>query len=777
MRLLNRTILVATVALGAALARAQGPDGSDVQPGGQEAAPMGPAPTLRMRALMARRMGRTSSEEDVVILVGMLNRPEVADEARMALEWIPGEGALNALRSAVKMCEGDARLGVINSLGARRAFTGPGDLLEVPIDLSPEISAAWVAATGRTGTAQAGWMLLGYEKKLFPESDEVIQHAALECAWRTEQAGERGKAEKLYKHLLKDRRPRSIRIGAFLGLMRTLPKGKINLEFGKALRSGDPVLLEAVLRYLPVAENRTVLLALSRAWLDKLPAGFQLRLLAHLTARDGLDTDGLKALLENSKSPAVRRAALLALLDRSPLENFAIGATATSPDDIEPDHAGLDAPAAIDGDPGTYWDETDGQALYRLVVELPEPRTVSALSIDGYRHQDFAPRSFDVLLDNKAVRRVENARYENNRLWVTLPPTSCERIELRIDGAYGASPAIRELGIFDLGPLNAELDQLEPEETGRADGHSPEEETVKIHVLRWAKEHNPALLSDNLMVWKVHLSDPAEKGYIHPVALFDGRPLTWLSPPDHVWHRSLWFSWKFINGVNYWEEVPDKGITELCSSRRNMSPEDFSATYALSLEYHPPGKDAVMREARRISISAPDERTGYQITWHTTFTALESEVVLDRTPPADEPDGKGWGGYAGMSVRLAKETRDWRILDSEGREGLDCHRQPARWIRADFARTDTGREAGIAILDHPKNRRHPTPSFIVLTPEIPFVYYSPAILFDGPLTLKAGESLSLAYRILVHPGRAPDDWIDEEWERFAQTSLLPAERI
>lgn len=775
MRLLHRTILLTTVALGATLAEGQVPDGPDAPAGAQETSPTGPPPTLRQQALMARRMGRSAKEGDVGILVVMLDRPEIADEARMALEWIPGEASLNALKTAIPACEDNTRLGVINSLGARRAFPGPG-ALGVPFDLSPELATAWVAATGRTGGADWGWKLLTYEKQLPQGGDEAIAHAAFECAWRTERAGERDTAAKLYKHLIKDRRPRSVRIGAFLGLMRTSPKDRANVEFMRALRSDDPVLLEAALRCLPVAEDRATLLMLARASLNKLPADFQLRLLAQLTAGDGLDVDGLRAFLEKAESPVVRRAALLALLDRSPLENLAIGATATSPDDVEPDHTGLDAPAAIDGDPGTYWDEVDGQALYRLVIELPEPRTVSALSIDGYQHHDFAPRNFDVLLDEKAVRRVENARYENNRLWVTLPPTSCQRIELSIDGAYGASPAIRELGVFDLGPLNAEIDQLEPEETGRADSHSPEDETVKIHVLRWAKEHNPALLNDNLMIWRVHFSDPAEKGYIHPVALFDGRPLTWLSPPDHVWHRSLWFSWKFIDGVNYWEEVPDKGITELCSSKRDESAEDFRASYALSLEYHPPGEDPVMREARHISINAPDEEEGYQITWRTTFTALDTDVVLDRTPPADEPEGQSWGGYAGMSVRLAKETRDWRITDSEGRQGLDCHRQPARWIRSDFARTDTGREAGIAILDHPENPRHPTPSFIVLTPEIPFIYYSPAILFDGPLTLKARTSLSLAYRILVHPGRATNEWIDEEWKRFAEMPLLPTEQ-
>jgi hypothetical protein len=34
----------------------------------------------------------------------------------------------------------------------------------------------------------------------------------------------------------------------------------------------------------------------------------------------------------------------------------------------------------------------------------------------------------------------------------------------------------------------------------------------------------------------------------------DGPVLTWLRPPDHPWHHGLWFSWKTVNGLNYWEE-------------------------------------------------------------------------------------------------------------------------------------------------------------------------------------------------------------------------------
>ena len=141
--------------------------------------------------------------------------------------------------------------------------------------------------------------------------------------------------------------------------------------------------------------------------------------------------------------------------------------------------------------------------------------------------------------------------------------------------------------------------------------------------------------------------------------------------------------------------------------------------------------------------------------------------MLNRTPLPGEPGGQSWGGYSGMSVRLAKETAGWRITDSEGRSGMECHGQPARWVGCEFVQTGANREAGIAILDHPKNLRHPAPSFIVLQEDIPFVFYSPALLFKESYTLLPGERLPLKYRILIYPGRAGKGHLDAEWKNYA----------
>jgi HEAT repeat protein/type 1 glutamine amidotransferase len=129
-------------------------------------------------------------------------------------------------------------------------------------------------------------------------------------------------------------------------------------------------------------------------------------------------------------------------------ENLCRGATATNLDNLTPDGQGQGPFAALDGNPQTYWDETDNQPLYWLRVQLKQPATVACLRILGFQHHNYAPKDFEVLGDGKLIKKVENAVYERNLLAVDLPPTECRTIELKITGYYGQSPAIRELGLF-----------------------------------------------------------------------------------------------------------------------------------------------------------------------------------------------------------------------------------------------------------------------------------------------------------------------------------------
>lgn len=63
------------------------------------------------------------------------------------------------------------------------------------------------------------------------------------------------------------------------------------------------------------------------------------------------------------------------------------------------------------------------------------------------------------------------------------------------------------------------------------------------------------LVRDGAVVWNFELATPEGRPFFHPLTLPGGRTLTAARPADHVWHLGYWFSWKFINGVNYWGSV------------------------------------------------------------------------------------------------------------------------------------------------------------------------------------------------------------------------------
>lgn len=456
----------------------------------------------------------------------------------------------------------------------------------------------------------------------------------------------------------------------------------------------------------------------------------------------------LQKVLAASKDPAMQERAngVLKKIQSNPRPNLALMAKASSPDDLVKDGQAGEDQAAIDGDPNTYWDEQDGEKLYRLILTFPFPIDIATLRITGYTHHSYAPKDFAILCDGKAVKAVKDAVYTNNVLTVELPRTRCGALELKISGYYGLSPAIRELEVFG------------PEE--KVPGGQAKVLTKPLAAkYEWRKgETSLALLNGGQVVWQFNCDRKEGKPYFHPLALGDGTPLTWLRPPDHPWHRAMWFSWKFIDGVNYWEENPQTGrsdgMTEVVSAAFKPN-ADFSAHIALELSYHTPGNPPVLTEHRAITVERPDHEGAYGMNWQSTFTAAGKDVEL----------GGHGGGYEGLACRVAEKTRQWEVVDSEGRKDTACYGQKARWMAFQFTDMVSGRDAGIAIFDHPANPRHPTPWYVLMQPN--FGYFCPAFLLNEPYKIQGGKSLHLRYRIQVHPGRTEPARLERMWSEYA----------
>jgi hypothetical protein len=263
-----------------------------------------------------------------------------------------------------------------------------------------------------------------------------------------------------------------------------------------------------------------------------------------------------------------------------------------------------------------------------------------------------------------------------------------------------------------------------------------------------------ALMRNGTAVWQFNYGTNQPKPFFHPVALPGGPVLTVDRPADHAWHHALWFAWKFINDVNYWEPAAgatqSEGRTEWDEARVDTRP-DYSARIAMDLRYRPAGKDPVLTEQRLVEISAPDKQGMYYQDWTLNFTAAGKDVVLSRTPIPGEPEGVPWGGYAGLSVRLNNALAEAQAVTTEGPIAFSGGTYRGKALAMDYSGIIAQREVGMAILDHPANLNSPSPWYAIK--DNPMRYFSPAVLCFAPHTIKAGQSLRLRYRVMVHPGR------------------------
>ncbi len=280
-----------------------------------------------------------------------------------------------------------------------------------------------------------------------------------------------------------------------------------------------------------------------------------------------------------------------------------------------------------------------------------------------------------------------------------------------------------------------------------------------------------ALVGGGKTVWQFNYGTNGTKPFFHPLALPGGSPLTWQSPPDHVWHYGLWFSWKYLNGKNYWEEDRKLRQSEGTTSWRVVQIEtraDFSAQIRLALDYRPRGAArSLLTEQRTITLSAPAADGSYVMDWSLNFQAGEEMVKFDRTPLAGEPGGQTYGGYAGLSLRFAREIADPKISATSDIGEPKENRFRFAAAAADYNGRMDGTEAGVAFLDHPSNLRHPTRWYGIVNPASSFYFLNSAWIQLQPYELPAHQSFTLRYRVLVHPQRWDAARLEAEQKKFA----------
>jgi hypothetical protein len=269
----------------------------------------------------------------------------------------------------------------------------------------------------------------------------------------------------------------------------------------------------------------------------------------------------------------------------------------------------------------------------------------------------------------------------------------------------------------------------------------------------WQRDETSlAWRSEGRVVWKYSFDPRNGKPFFDPLGPAGGPRLTNFKPEDHPWHYGLWFSWKYINGANYWEENRTTGRAEGLTSWKPPTIEtgpDGRATIAMDLTYtHPTGR-VDLSETRQIAVSAPEPSGTYTIDWRSRFVAGREGAVLGRTPMPGEPNGAFNGGYAGLGARLASAPLVMTFVSTEG-PITEFTRNRARPSAAAVAANvaEDGTHAGsIALVSDPANIGERAPWYLINEPAMRFM--DPAVLAPAVRTLTPGEAWVLNYRIIL----------------------------
>lgn len=272
------------------------------------------------------------------------------------------------------------------------------------------------------------------------------------------------------------------------------------------------------------------------------------------------------------------------------------------------------------------------------------------------------------------------------------------------------------------------------------------------------------LVSGGKIATRLYWGEEWDKPFLYPIRTVSGRVLSrgWPMEPregdsqDHTWHRGIWYGHGNINGADFWREQGREKTARLIAK---APPRASGAAAAVELAMMPPSGFAIgsMRQEFRLA-----DRGDVRV----------MDVAITIRADAGQALTFGDTGDGGFAFRLCeafREDKGARLRNSDGLEGTkSIWGKPARWV--DYRATIGGGSAGVAILDHPSNLRHPSrwhARGYGLNAANPFALRSftkdPAA--DGSYTLPAGQSLTLRYRTLVYDG-APD--IERFWAEYSR---------
>ncbi len=255
--------------------------------------------------------------------------------------------------------------------------------------------------------------------------------------------------------------------------------------------------------------------------------------------------------------------------------------------------------------------------------------------------------------------------------------------------------------------------------------------------------------------------------FVHPVTTPAGHVLSRDAPEDHWWHHALWFTVKYVNGENFWEEFDEFGLLVQAEPPELRTDDDGRVHARSDISWQRPGGAQVaVQEVCDLVVSTSDDTTTCD--WDVRLVPA-LDTVFDRTPFTT------WGGYGGLTLRGRGDWHDTelRLPDGDARPRVLGDR--AEWLALEgplATKSGNDAEVGIALFDHPDNPTFPTPWYASTKADTYgdegwSNFANAAFLWEGPVEVAAGDTLRLRHRVLTHDGRWSTERLQQEWSAWA----------
>ena len=220
-------------------------------------------------------------------------------------------------------------------------------------------------------------------------------------------------------------------------------------------------------------------------------------------------------------------------------------------------------------------------------------------------------------------------------------------------------------------------------------------------------------------------------------------------------HHSLFFGCDRVNGGNYWQDTNERGQI-ISQGPKLIKASGNRVVFTDVCLWRQPGQEPVIRDMRRITISAPGKGHRY-IDFKISLKALTDIRILKTN-------------HSLFSARVVPELSvrsGGTIINAEGNTT-----EKGTWGIAspwcDYWGTRGGLTEGIAILQNPDNRWYPSKWFTR-----DYGFFSPTPMYwleDDYFDLAKEHILTLRYRVVVHTGDEKTAGIKEIFEEYKKTA-------